>query len=164
VHILDISAVSVGAVLQPAGLENSKGVISIIYVKDPADPRRKDDVGMKHYLAFMAQYYPEGDKDSLLNTYGYSTTQLLIEVLQRCGDDLTRENVMKQATSLKGLVLDLSLPGIINSTSPTDYPVSKQLQMIKFNGERWEPFGPSIEDDASGCAASCLAWQRAGRD
>jgi hypothetical protein len=97
----------------------------------------------------MAKYYPEGDKDSSFNTYGYSTTQLLIEVLKRCGDDLTRENVMKQATSLKNVQLDLSLPGIVVNTSPTDYRVNKQLQMMKFNGERWELFGPIIEDTAA---------------
>jgi ABC-type branched-subunit amino acid transport system substrate-binding protein len=150
VHIISINSVSVGAVLQPAGLENSKGVISTIYGKDPTDPTWRDDSGMKNYLAFMAKYYPEGDKDSLFNTYGYSTAQLLIEVLKRCGDDLTRDNVMKQATSLKGVKLDMSLPGIANSTSPTDYRVNKQLQMMKFNGERWESFGPVIEDDANG--------------
>jgi len=150
VHILDINSVSVGAVMQPAGLENSKGVISTIYGKDPADPTWKDDAGMKKYFAFMAKYFPEGDKDSLFNTYGYSTTQLLIEVLTRCGDNLTRENVMKQATSLKGVQLDLSLPGIVSSTSPTDYRVNKQLQMMRFNGERWESFGPLIEDTSAG--------------
>jgi branched-chain amino acid transport system substrate-binding protein len=150
VHILDINSVSVGAVMQPAGLENSKGVISTIYGKDPADPTWKDDPGMKKYLAFMARYYPEGDRESLFNTYGYSTSQMLIEVLKRCGNDLTRENVMKQATSLKGVVIDLALPGIIGSTSPTDYRVNKQLQMMRFNGERWEVFGPIIEDDAAG--------------
>src|ERR1700716_844066 len=85
VHILDINSVSVGAVMQPAGLENSKGVISTVYGKDPADPTWKDDAGMKKYLAFMAKYYPEGDKDSLFNVYGYSTSQTLIEVLKRCG-------------------------------------------------------------------------------
>jgi ABC-type branched-subunit amino acid transport system substrate-binding protein len=150
VHILDINATSVGAVMKPAGLENSKGVISVNYGKDPLDPTWKDDPGMKRYFAFMAKYYPEGDKDSSFNTYGYSTAQLLVEVLKRCGDELTRENVMKQATSLNGVQLDLSLPGIVGSTSPTDYRVNKQLQMMKFNGERWELFGPIIEDDASG--------------
>jgi ABC-type branched-subunit amino acid transport system substrate-binding protein len=150
VHILDINSVSVGAVMQPAGLENSKGVISTIYGKDPADPTWKDDAGMKRYLAFMAKYYPDGDKESLFNTYGYSTSQLLVEVLKNCGNDLTRENVMKQATSLKGVQLDLSLPGIVGTTSPTDYRVNKQLQMMKFNGERWESFGPIIEDAAAG--------------
>jgi branched-chain amino acid transport system substrate-binding protein len=149
VHILDINATSVGAVMKPAGLENSKDVISVNYGKDPLDPTWKDDAGMKKYFDFMAKYYPEGDKDSSFNTYGYSTTQLLIEVLKRCGDDLTRDNVMKQATSLKNVQLDLSLPGIVGNTSPTDYRVNKQLQMMKFNGERWELFGPIIEDTAA---------------
>jgi ABC-type branched-subunit amino acid transport system substrate-binding protein len=146
VHILDINATSVGAVMKPAGLDNSKDVISVNYTKDPLDPTWKDDAGMKKYLAFMAKYYPEGDKDSIFNTYGYITTQLLIHVLRQCGDDLSRENVMKQATSLKSVQLDLTLPGIVNTTSPTDYRVNKQLQMMKFNGERWELFGPVIED------------------
>jgi branched-chain amino acid transport system substrate-binding protein len=149
VHILDINATSVGAVMKPAGLEASKGVISVNYGKDPLDPTWKDDPGMKKYFEFMAKYYPDGDKDSSFNTYGYSTTQLLIHVLKQCGDDLTRENVMKQATSLKNVQLDLSLPGIVNSTSPTDYRVNKQLQMMKFNGERWELFGPILEDTSA---------------
>ena len=150
VHILDINATSVGAVMQPAGLENSKGVISVNYGKDPLDPTWKDDAGMKRYFAFMEKYYPEGDKNSSFNSYGYSTTALLIEVLKSCGDNLTRENVMKQATSLKGVVGDLSLPGMVTNTSPTDYRVNKQLQMMKFNGERWELFGPIIDDDFNG--------------
>jgi ABC-type branched-subunit amino acid transport system substrate-binding protein len=149
VHIIDINAVSVGAVLKPAGLDNSKGVVSVNYMKDALDPTWKDDAGMKKYFAFMAKYYPDGDKDSLFNTYGFTTAQMLIEVLKRCGDDLTRENVMKQATSLKGVQLDLTLPGILGNTSPTDYRVNRQLQMMKFNGERWELFGPIIEDTAA---------------
>ena len=146
VHILDINATSVGAVMKPAGLEASKGVISVNYGKDPADPTWKNDAGMKKYLDFMAKYYPDGDKESLFNTYGYSTAQLLVYTLKQCGDNLTRENVMKQATSLKDVELDLALPGIKINTSPTDYRVNKQLQMERFNGERWELFGPILED------------------
>lgn len=146
VHILDINATSVGAVLKPAGLEASKGVISVNYGKDPLDPAWKDDPGMKKYFDFMAKYYPEGDKNSNFNTYGYSTTQLLIHVLQQCGDNLTRENVMKQAASLKDVKLDLALPAILANTSPSDYRVNKQLQMMRFDGERWERFGPILED------------------
>jgi branched-chain amino acid transport system substrate-binding protein len=146
VHILDINATSVGAVMQPAGLEASKGVISVNYGKDPLDPTWKDDPGMKRYLDFMAKYYPEGDKNSLFNTYGYSTAQLMVHVLKQCGDDLTRENILKQATNLKNVQLDLSLPGIVGNTTPNDYRVNKQLQMMKFNGERWELFGPILED------------------
>ena len=146
VHILDINATSVGAVMKPAGLEASKGVISTNYGKDPLDPQWKDDAGMKRYFAMMEKYYPEGDKDSSFNSYGYSTAQLLVHVLKQSGDDLTRENVMKQATNLKNVVLDLSLPGIVGNTTPDDYRVNKQMQMMKFNGERWELFGPIIED------------------
>ena len=146
VHILDINATSVGAVMQPAGLEASKGVISVNYGKDPLDPTWKDDPGMKRYFDFMAKYYPEGDRNSNFNTYGYSTAQLMVHVLKQCGDDLTRENVLKQATNLKNVQLDLALPGIVGNTTPNDYRVNKQLQMMKFNGERWELFGPILED------------------
>src|SRR6185437_9531982 len=146
VQIVDINATSVGAVMKPAGLDAAKGVISVGYTKDPADPTWKDDAGMKKYLDFMAKYYPDGDKESNFNVYGYITTQLLVHVLKECGDDLTSDNVLKQATHLKSVQLDLTLPGILNNTTPTDYRVNKQLQMMKFNGERWELFGPILED------------------
>ena len=146
VHIVDINATSVGAVMQPAGLDASKGVISVNYGKDPLDPTWKNDPGMRRYFDFMAKYYPEGDKNSNFNIYGYGNAQLLVTVLQMCGDNLTRENVMKQAASLKHVTGDLLLPGMEINTSPTDYRVNKQLQMMKFNGERWELFGPIIED------------------
>ena len=146
VHILDINATSVGAVMQPAGLEASKDVISVNYGKDPLDPTWKDDPGMKRYFEFMAKYYPEGDKNSSFNAYGYSTSQLMVHVLKQCGDNLTRENVMKQATNLKDVQLDLALPGIVGNTTPDDYRVNKQFQMMKFNGERWELFGPILMD------------------
>jgi branched-chain amino acid transport system substrate-binding protein len=148
VHIVDINANSVGAVLKPAGLEASKGIVSVGYVKDPSDPSTKDDAGMKRYFAFMQKYYPEGDKFSSLNVYGYITTQLLIQVLRQCGDDLTRDNVLKQATHLRNVELDLLLPGISVTTTPTDYRVNKQLQMVRFDGERWQPFGSIIADEA----------------
>jgi branched-chain amino acid transport system substrate-binding protein len=146
IHIVDINATSVGAVLKPAGLEASKDILSTNYGKDPLDPQWKDDAGMKRYFDYMAKYYPEGDKDSSFNSYGYSTAQLLVHVLKQCGDDLTRENVMKQATSLKEVALDLSLPGMTATTTADDYRVNKQMQMMKFNGERWELFGPIITD------------------
>ena len=145
---MDINANSVGAVLKPAGLEASKGIVSVGYVKDPSDPSTKDDAGMKRYFAFMHKYYPEGDKFSSLNVYGYITTQLLIQVLRQCGDDLTRDNVLKQATHLRNVELDLLLPGISVTTTPTDYRVNKQLQMVRFDGERWQPFGSIIADEA----------------
>ncbi|HZE55179.1 MAG TPA: ABC transporter substrate-binding protein [Bradyrhizobium sp.] len=146
VHILDINATSVGAVMQPAGLEASKDVISVNYGKDPLDPTWKDDPGMKKYFEFMAKYFPEGDKNSSFNAYGFSTAQLMVHVLKQCGDNLTRENVMKQATNLKDVQLDLALPGIVGNTTPDDYRVNKQFQMMKFNGERWELFGPILMD------------------
>jgi branched-chain amino acid transport system substrate-binding protein len=147
IQIVDINATSVGAVLKPAGLDASKDLISTNYGKDPADPQWKDDPGVKRYFEFMAKYFPDGDKNSNFNTYGYSTAQLLVHVLKQCGDDLTRENVMKQATNLKNVELDLSLPGIKATTTADDYRVNKQMQMMKFNGERWELFGPILEDN-----------------
>jgi branched-chain amino acid transport system substrate-binding protein len=112
VHIVDINASPVSATLKPAGLDASKGVISVQYGKDPDDPTWKDDPGLKKYLDFMTKYFPEGDKMNTVNTYGYSTAQLLVQVLKQCGDDLTRENVMRQAANLKDVVLDLGLPGM----------------------------------------------------
>lgn len=146
VQIVDMKASSVGSVLKPAGLENAKGLISTNYGKEPLDPQWKDDPGVERYLAFMEKYYPDGDKSSNFNSYGYSTAQLLVHVLKQCGDDLTRENVMKQAASLKDVASDLALPGIKMNTSPTDYRLHKRLQMMRFNGERWEVFGPILED------------------
>ena len=146
VHILDINASPVSATLKPAGLDISKGIISTNYGKDPADPQWKDDPGVKAYFAFMDKYYPEGDKLNTVNTYGYSTAELLIQVLKQCGDDLTRENLMKQVTSLKKFVPSLALPGMSITTGPNDYRINKQMQMMKFNGERWALFGPIIED------------------
>jgi ABC-type branched-subunit amino acid transport system substrate-binding protein len=150
VHILSIVSSSVGGVLKPAGLDASQGIISVNYGKDPGDPTWDNDPGMKKWRAFMDKYYPEGDKNSSFNTYGYGTAQVLAMVLLNCGDNLTRENVMKQATSLKNVQFDLSLPGMVINTSPTDYRVNKQLQMMRFKGERWEGFGPIITDDYSG--------------
>ncbi len=148
-HIIDINASSVSAVLKPAGLENSKGVVSVGYVKDAADPEWKDDSGMKRYLAFMQKYYPDGDKDSNLNVYGYITAQLLVQVLKQCGDDLTRENVMREAANLKNVQLDLTLPGITVTTSPTDYRVNKQFQMVQFDGAHWQKLGDIVTDAAA---------------
>jgi branched-chain amino acid transport system substrate-binding protein len=146
VHILDINASPVSATLKPAGLDISKGIISTNYGKDPSDPQWKDDPGVKAYFAFMDKYFPEGDKLNTVNTYGYSVAELLVHVLRKCGDDLTRENLMRQATSIKGYVPSLALPGISITTGPNDYRVNKQMQMMRFNGERWELFGPIIED------------------
>ncbi|WP_420134786.1 ABC transporter substrate-binding protein [Rhodopseudomonas sp.] len=148
VHIIDINAGSIGAVLKPAGLEASKGVISVGYVKEPDDPQWANDEGNKRYLAFMSKYYPDGDRNSSFNVYGYITAQLLVQVLKQCGDDLTRENVMRQASNLTNVPLDMLLPGITVTTTPTDYRVNKQFQMAKFDGEKWERYGDIITDQA----------------
>ncbi|CCE08105.1 putative branched-chain amino acid ABC transporter, periplasmic binding protein [Bradyrhizobium sp. STM 3843] len=144
VHIVDINANSLTATLKPAGPENAKGLISVNYVKDPLEETYKNDPGVQRYLDFMAKYYPDGDKGSNFNVYGYITAELLVQVLKQCGDDLTRENVLKQATNLNHVELGLLLPGITISTSPTDYRVNKQLQMIQFDGERWQNLGGII--------------------
>jgi branched-chain amino acid transport system substrate-binding protein len=146
VHILDINASPISATLKPAGLEISKGIISTNYGKDPNDPRWKDDPGIKAYFAFMEKYYPEGDKLNTVNSYGYAAAELLVHILRQCGDDLTRENVMRQATNIKGYVPSLALPGMSLNTTANDYRINKQMQMMRFNGERWELFGTIIED------------------
>jgi hypothetical protein len=146
VHILDINASPVSATLKPAGLDISKDIISTNYGKDPSDPQWKDDPGIKAYFAFMDKYFPDGDKLNTINTYGYSVAELMTHILRQCGDDLTRENLMKQAANVKDFVPSLALPGIKVNTSPADFRVNKQMQMMKFNGERWELFGPIIED------------------
>ncbi|WP_315811315.1 ABC transporter substrate-binding protein [Bradyrhizobium sp. SZCCHNR2028] len=149
VHIVDINANSLGATLKPAGLENAKGLISVGYVKDPLEEGFKNDPGVQRYLAFMEKYYPDGDKGSNFNVYGYITAELLVLVLKQCGDELTRENVLKQATNLNRVELGMLLPGISITTSPTDYRVNKQLQMIQFDGAHWQNIGGIVTDTAA---------------
>jgi ABC-type branched-subunit amino acid transport system substrate-binding protein len=135
------SAQSVNAVLQPAGLDKSLGVISSAYVKDPTDPQWKNDAATRDWLAWMKQYYPDGDLFEIYNVYAYTNAQLLVQVLKQCGDDLTRENVMKQAANLKNLELPMLLPGVRINTSATDYDPIKQLQLMRFDGKEWVRFG-----------------------
>jgi branched-chain amino acid transport system substrate-binding protein len=144
VHLLASVSNSVGSVYRPAGLENSKGVLSSNYLKDPTDPAWKDDPAIKEWLAFMDKYSPDGDKSSTFSVYGYLLAQTLVQVLKQCGDELTRENVMKQAANLKDLELGLLLPGIKINTSPSDYFPVEQMQMTRFNGQYGERFGPII--------------------
>jgi hypothetical protein len=147
VHILEVNATAVGQVLVPAGLENAKDIISVNYGKDPLDPQWANDEGMKRYKAFMAKYAPNEDANSGYATYGYSTAAMLVHILKQCGDELTRANIMKQATSIKGFVPDLGLPGMSINTSPDDYRINKQFQMMKFDGQRWVLFGPILTDE-----------------
>ncbi|MFO1117054.1 MAG: ABC transporter substrate-binding protein [Beijerinckiaceae bacterium] len=146
VHLLNINATPVASVMVPAGPENAKGIISVNYGKDPLDPQWANDPGMKNYKAFMAKYAPDMDPNNTLSSYGYGTAQLMAYILKQCGDDLTRANVMKQATSIKNYIADLSLPGMSASTSPDDYRINKQFQLMRFNGERWELFGEIMTD------------------
>jgi branched-chain amino acid transport system substrate-binding protein len=146
-HVLNINSISVSEVLTPAGLENSKGLITVTYGKDPSDPKWKDDPGMKKYFEFMDKYYPSGSKDSVFNTYGYGTAELMVHVLKQCGDDLTRENLMKQATNIADFAGSLGLPGMSVTTTHDDYRVIKQFQMQRFDGTRWELFGPILSDE-----------------
>jgi len=140
-HLLNNVSNSVGAVLKPAGLQNSKDIVSTFYLKDPTDPTWQNDAGYKDWLAFMKKYYPEGDLSDLGNVYGYTVAQGLVQVLKQCGNDLSRENVMKQAASIKGLSLPMLLPGVKVNTGPTDFYPIEQEQLAKFDGERWILFG-----------------------
>jgi ABC-type branched-subunit amino acid transport system substrate-binding protein len=141
-----VSTSSIGATLVPAGLNNSKGLISASSFKEAGDPTWADDDGMKKWVAFMDAYYPEGDRKSIFTTYAYSVAELLVHVLRQCGDDISRANIMRQATNLKAVKLDLLLPGLAVNTSPTDYRVVKEFRMMRFTGERWEAFGPMVTD------------------
>ena len=143
-------SVSVGAVMQPAGFDNAQGVLSADYRKDGADSQWKDDPGMKKWSAFLDKYMPGVDRSDNSLIYGYGAAQTLVKVLQMCGDDLTRANVMKQAASLKDFEVDTLLPGIKINTSATDFAPISQLQLMRFNGEKWDLFGDIISADAGG--------------
>ena len=149
-HILSGVGNSVAATLKPAGLQNAKDIISDFYLKDPTDPQWKDDEGYKDWVAFMVKYYPEGDKCDLGNVVGPAFAQTFVQVLKQCGDDLTRENIMKEAANLHGFRVPMLLPGITINTSPTDFAPIKQIQMARFDGERWQLFGPLINGAVSG--------------
>jgi branched-chain amino acid transport system substrate-binding protein len=147
VQILDINATPVSQTLIPAGVENAKGIISVNYGKDPLDPQWNDDEGMKRYKAFMAKWAPAEDANSGIATYGYSTAALLVHIVKQCGDNLTRANIMTQATNIKGYVADLALPGMTTATTADDWRINKQFQMMRFDGARWVLFGPILTDE-----------------
>jgi branched-chain amino acid transport system substrate-binding protein len=141
VHILSNVSASVGGVIKPAGFENSQGILSAAYAKDGADSQWDNDPGMKKFLEFLAKYYPEGNRLDGSVVYGYGVAQTLVKVLQMCGDDLTRANVMKQAASLRDFEPDTLLPGVKINTSATDFAPIAQLQMMRFKDEKWDLFG-----------------------
>jgi branched-chain amino acid transport system substrate-binding protein len=149
-HFLNNVSASVGAVIKPAGYENAQDIISAAYLKDPSDKQWDTDPGMKEFYAFMAKDFSEGDKLDGGTVTGYGVAQTLVEVLKMCGDNLTRENVMKQAASLKDFRTEVLLPGIKINTGPTDFAPISSLQLMKFKGEKWELFGDVINADAGG--------------
>jgi ABC-type branched-subunit amino acid transport system substrate-binding protein len=149
-HFLNNVSASVGSVIKPAGFQNAQGIISAAYLKDPSDPQWDNDAGMKQFLTFLEKDFPEGNKLDASVVVGYGVTQTLIQVLKQCGDNLTRENIMKQAANLRDFRTEMLLPGIKINTSATDFAPISQLQLMKFTGERWVLFGDIISADVGG--------------
>src|SRR6202046_868044 len=149
-QFLNNVSASVGSVIKPAGYENSQDIISATYLKDASDPQWDNDPGMKQFYAFLAKDFPEGNKLDAGTVVGYGVAQTLIQVLKQCGDDLTRENVMKQAANLKDFRTEVLLPGIKINTSATDFAPLSQLQLMKFKGDKWQMFGDVINADVGG--------------
>lgn len=143
---LSATATSVSGVLEPAGLDKAKGLITAYYLKDPNDPQWATDPGFKDWLAFMKAEYPKGSTGDQLNVYGYTMAQALVQVLRQCGDDLSRENIMKQAERLD-IALPMLLPGIRIKTGPNDHYGIQAQRMMRFNGKTWELFGDLIGDN-----------------
>jgi branched-chain amino acid transport system substrate-binding protein len=144
-HILNSVAVSVGLVMEPVGPEKGIGIVSTGYLKDPTDPGFKDDAGMREWRDFMAKYLPGGDINDITYVYAYSCCKTLMQVLKQCGDDFSRENIMRQTTNLKDLELPTLLPGIKINTSPTNYRPMRALQLMRWDGKTWARFGDVIE-------------------
>jgi branched-chain amino acid transport system substrate-binding protein len=144
-HFLNNVSSSLGTVLKPAGLDASKGLITALYMKEITDPQWKNDKGFQDWVTWMKKYYPEGALDDQSNAYGYNAAILMAQVLKQCGNDLSRENIMRQAANIKNFELPLLLPGIKINTSPTDFAPIEQEQLAKFDGERWVLFGEMIE-------------------
>jgi branched-chain amino acid transport system substrate-binding protein len=144
-HFLNNVSSSLGTVLKPAGLEASKDLITALYMKEVTDPQWRNDKGFIEWVAFMKKYYPDGALDDQANAFGYNVAILMTQVLKQCGNDFSRENIMKQAASVKNFELPLLLPGIKVNTSPTDFAPIEQEQLAKFDGEKWALFGEVIE-------------------
>ena len=149
-HILNNVSASIGSVMKPAGFEHAQGIVSAAYLKDETDPQWKNDTDMKAWNAFMDKYVPGGDKSDSNHIYGYSVSHTMAQVLRQCGDDLTRENVMKQAANLRNFEPGLLLPGIAINTSPTDFAPIEQLRLMKFAGQTWKLFGDVISGQVEG--------------
>jgi branched-chain amino acid transport system substrate-binding protein len=149
-HLMTDVSISIGAVMKPAGLDASEGVLSAGYLKDASDPQWKDDAGMKKFMAFADKYMPGSDISDANLVYGFSAAQTMVQVLKQCGDDLTRENIMKQAASLKNFEPDTLLPGVHVTTGPNDFAPIEQLRMMQFKGGKWDFFGDVISAEAGG--------------
>jgi branched-chain amino acid transport system substrate-binding protein len=149
-HFLNNVSASIGSVMKPAGFDASQDIISSAYLKDTSDPQWKNDAGMKAFDEFLTKYFPEGNRIDGSVMYGYTVAQGLVHVLKACGDNLTRENIMKQAASIKNLELGGLLPGIKVNTSATDFAPISQVQLMKFKGDRWDLFGEIISSDVGG--------------
>jgi ABC-type branched-subunit amino acid transport system substrate-binding protein len=145
VHYLNNVSSSVGSVLAPAGLDKSKGLISMQYIKDPTDPHLVNDPVMKEYFAFMKKYVPDLNVNDGSATYGYAVAQLMVQVLKQCGDDLTRENIMRQAANLKNFQIPMALPGVLANTSPEDFAVFQTMQLVQFDGKTWVAHGQPVQ-------------------
>jgi branched-chain amino acid transport system substrate-binding protein len=139
--LLDNASTSIASTLRPAGLQNTTNVVSTAFLKDAGDPRWQDDPGIREWLSFMEKFYPDGEKDDANAVFGYAAAATLTQVLKQCGDDLSRDNVMRQATSLKDFQSSVMLPGISINTSPTDARPIKQTQLVEFDGRAWLSIG-----------------------
>ncbi|MBA2402533.1 MAG: ABC transporter substrate-binding protein [Bradyrhizobium sp.] len=139
------AAASIANALRPAGLANAAGVISTSFLKDADDATWKDDPSIKAWLAFMDKYYPDGDKEDSYAIFGYAVAETLVQVLTQCGDDLSRENIMRQAASLRNYQGPIVLPGIAINTGPADFHPIKQMRLVQFDGTAWQPIGDVIE-------------------
>ncbi len=145
-HFLAVTAQSIPGALAPAGVEKAVGIISAMSVKDPSDPQWANDKDVQDYLAFMKSYYPDGDPNNSLAAAGYGLAQSIVYILEQCGDNLTRDNVMHTAANMHDVELPLLLPGIKLNTSPTNYRGFNQMRLVKFDGKRWVAFGDIISD------------------
>ena len=148
VHYLNNVSTQIGSVLTPAGLEKSVGLISTAYIKDPLDPQWASDAAIAEWTAFMKKHYPEGSLIDNSNVYGYTVAKTMVQVLKQCGDNLTRENVMKQAASLKDFAPDTLIPGVKINTGPKDFAPIESVQLMKFDGKSWVRFGEVIGADS----------------